>query len=152
MALKEYLEKIIPRNYTDYKFKWDEDTRALIWNILCLEWEVAKLDNELNSYKKLAPNFKETSVRKSVYDKLSTFWPPGLMDSSTISKEYSMIKSRIVKLEKKGDLIVDKTASGLVFRRDPFSKIQKIKSDKSDSITSTQLSIKQESQEPICID
>lgn len=152
MALKEYLEKVIPINYTDYKFKWDEDTRALIWNILCLEWEVAKLDNELNSYKKLAPNFKETSVRKSVYDKLATFWPSGLMDSSAISKEYSTIRSRIVKLEKKGDLIVDKTVSGLVFRRDPFSKITKSKSTNSDSIVSTQISIKSESQDPICID
>jgi hypothetical protein len=152
LALKEYLEKVIPINYTDYKFKWDEDTRALIWNILCLEWEVAKLDNELNSYKKLAPNFKETSVRKSVYDKLATFWPSGLMDSSAISKEYSTIRSRIVKLEKKGDLIVDKTVSGLVFRRDPFSKITKSKSTNSDSIVSTQISIKSESQDPICID
>jgi len=152
LALKEYLEKIIPTNYTDYKFKWDEDTRALIWNILCLEWEVAKLDNELNSYKKLAPNFKEASVRKSVYDKLASFWPSGIMESSTISKEYSTIRNRVIKLEKKGDLIVDKTVSGLVLRRDPFSKIQKTKSANSDSIVSTQLSIKSETQDPICID
>jgi hypothetical protein len=27
--------------------KWDEDLKTLVWNILCLEWELAKLDNEL---------------------------------------------------------------------------------------------------------
>lgn len=151
-GLKEHLEKIIPKTFnSDYKFKWDEDSRALIWNILCLEWEVAKLDNELNSYKKLAPNFKETSVRKTVYDKLSTFWPTGLMDSSTISKEYSMIRSRVIKLEKRGDLVIDKTSSGLVFRRDPFSKFTKSKS-LSPLQAQTQIHIKQESHDPIFID
>jgi hypothetical protein len=29
------------------KVKWDEDLKALVWNLLCLEWEMARLDNEL---------------------------------------------------------------------------------------------------------
>lgn len=29
------------------RFRWDEDLRALVWNALCIEWEMAQLDNEL---------------------------------------------------------------------------------------------------------
>ncbi len=73
------------------------------------------------------------------------------MDSSTISKEYSMIRSRVIKLEKRRDLIVDKTVSGIIFRRDPFSKFTKSKSIESE----TSIQIPQKSlvkSEPICID
>ena len=32
---------------SEIKVKWDEDLKALVWNLLCLEWEMARLDNEL---------------------------------------------------------------------------------------------------------
>lgn len=32
---------------SEIKVKWDEDLKALVWNVLCLEWLMARLDNEL---------------------------------------------------------------------------------------------------------
>lgn len=49
---------------SEIKLKWDEDLKALVWNIFCLELEVAKLDNELR-YCFLVNSFLVASKRQT---------------------------------------------------------------------------------------
>ncbi|KAJ2996874.1 hypothetical protein HDV02_006049 [Globomyces sp. JEL0801] len=64
------------------KYRFDEHTRILIWNILCLEWEMAEMDNEMKfdylninnrRLNKETPIYNELNVRKAVYMKVKLF-------------------------------------------------------------------------------
>ena len=52
-----------------------------------------------------------------------TYFPPDKMDSTTLSLQYSKQKQRVERVESKGPGTSAKTASGIVLRSDPFSKI-----------------------------
>ncbi|KAJ3070846.1 hypothetical protein HDU98_006137 [Podochytrium sp. JEL0797] len=79
------------------KFKFDEEAKLSIWNLLVLEWEQAMLTNLLNSLDGNDSGVKvtEANVRKSVYAKLVTFWPQGWMTTTDLSREYTLYKRRI---------------------------------------------------------
>ena len=40
-------EVVVTGEDTKLKFLFNEETRVLVWNILCADWETAKLENEL---------------------------------------------------------------------------------------------------------
>lgn len=52
------------------KFKWEEDLRALLWNILCTEWELAELNNFASELGAEKTKYIESAVRKAVYNKV----------------------------------------------------------------------------------
>ncbi|ORY50377.1 hypothetical protein BCR33DRAFT_781117 [Rhizoclosmatium globosum] len=79
------------------KFRFSEDSKLAIWNLLVLEWEQAELLNLLASIETPSAPTKLTdaNVRKSVYAKLVTFWPAGWMTTVDLSREYSLYKRRV---------------------------------------------------------
>ncbi|KAJ3011917.1 UNVERIFIED_CONTAM: hypothetical protein HDU68_001457 [Siphonaria sp. JEL0065] len=82
------------------KFKFDEESKLAIWNILVLEWEQAELENLLatidgNANTTTIKQHTDANVRKSVYAKLVSFWPQGWMTTVDLSREYSLYKRRI---------------------------------------------------------
>ncbi|KAJ3288898.1 hypothetical protein HDU79_004463 [Rhizoclosmatium sp. JEL0117] len=79
------------------KFRFSEDSKLAIWNLLVLEWEQAELLNLLASIKtpSVPTKLTDANVRKSVYAKLVTFWPAGWMTTVDLSREYSLYKRRV---------------------------------------------------------
>ncbi|KAI9347733.1 hypothetical protein BDR26DRAFT_854676 [Obelidium mucronatum] len=79
------------------KFKFDDESKLAIWNLLVLEWEQAELENLLNSLDGNSASIKHTdaNIRKGVYPKLVAFWPAGWMTTVDLSREYSLYKRRI---------------------------------------------------------
>ncbi|TPX77528.1 hypothetical protein CcCBS67573_g01229 [Chytriomyces confervae] len=80
------------------KFRFDEESKLAIWNLLVLEWEQAELTNLLNSLdgNNSGAKLTDANVRKAVYLKLVGFWPSGWMSTNDISREYSLYKRRVV--------------------------------------------------------
>ncbi|KAI8609198.1 hypothetical protein BC830DRAFT_1085656 [Chytriomyces sp. MP71] len=80
------------------KFKFDDESKLAIWNLLVLEWEQAELTNLLNALDGNNSGVKITdaNVRKAVYSKMVPFWPTGWMSTNDLSREYSLYKRRVV--------------------------------------------------------
>ncbi|KAJ3358045.1 hypothetical protein HDU83_000102 [Entophlyctis luteolus] len=93
------------------KFRFNEELKVVLWNLLVMEWEQVELKHLLDVLEAgggsvsneggsggSGPNvvkLTDASVRKSVYAKLVPFWPSGWMSSNDISREYSLFKRRI---------------------------------------------------------
>jgi flagellar hook-length control protein FliK len=52
------------------KIKFTEKVRILFWNILCMEWEMAQMDNDIKTLNKETPAYQESGVRRAVYQKV----------------------------------------------------------------------------------
>ncbi|EGF80325.1 hypothetical protein BATDEDRAFT_88849 [Batrachochytrium dendrobatidis JAM81] len=104
------------------KFKWEDEIRVLMWNILCFEWELADLDNISNTLNNEKPRFIESTVRRAVYGKMCSFWPNSWMDTNLLSREYSQWKKRVHRLCARADVGEDIEVAGLKVRRDPFAR------------------------------
>jgi hypothetical protein len=55
------------------KLRFNDQTRVLFWNILCMEWEMAQMDNDIKTLNKETPAYQESAVRRAVYQKVDTF-------------------------------------------------------------------------------
>jgi flagellar hook-length control protein FliK len=55
------------------KIKFTEKIRILFWNILCMEWEMAQMDNDIKTLNKETPAYQESGVRRAVYQKVFLF-------------------------------------------------------------------------------
>ncbi|KAJ3323469.1 hypothetical protein HDV06_001746 [Boothiomyces sp. JEL0866] len=70
------------------------------------------------------PKFTEGAVRKAVYQTMVSFWPPGLIDGTVLSMQYSVIKKKKEKAaEKTGGFQFPETTPYGIMRADTFSKI-----------------------------
>jgi hypothetical protein len=113
--------------------------KTLIWTILCFEWEIVILiTNYYRQQSKTLPStiainfsrvlakqpeeYQETSVRRSVYQKMAAFWPNSAMETTTLSTIYSQYKK---KREKSQDVdgwqYQEESPFGLI-RVDPYAK------------------------------
>ncbi|KAK9708715.1 hypothetical protein K7432_009476 [Basidiobolus ranarum] len=80
------------------KFRWNEDLRHGLYQVMKCEMDITNLKNELlelegHSVKPLS----ETNQRRAVYQKILIFFEPGWTTSYEISREYSLYKRRIDK-------------------------------------------------------
>ncbi|ORX94159.1 hypothetical protein K493DRAFT_32219 [Basidiobolus meristosporus CBS 931.73] len=80
------------------KFRWNEDLRHGLYQVVKCEMEITNLKNELlelegHSVKPLS----ETNQRRAVYQKILMFFEPGWTTSYEISREYSLYKRRVDK-------------------------------------------------------
>ncbi|KAJ3258852.1 hypothetical protein HK103_003234 [Boothiomyces macroporosus] len=106
------------------KFKFTDHVKFLFWNILCMEWQMADIDNEMKRLNKEDPKFTEGAVRKAVYQTMVSFWPPGTIDGTVLSMQYSVIKKKKEKAaEKTGGFQFPETTPYGIMRADTFSKI-----------------------------
>ncbi|KAH6575943.1 hypothetical protein BASA60_004760 [Batrachochytrium salamandrivorans] len=112
----------VDEDNTKPKFKWEDDARVYLWNILCLEWELADLDNITNTLNNEKPRFIESTVRRAVYGKMCSFWPPSWMDTNLLSREYSQLKKRVHRICSRTDAGEEIEIAGVKVRRDPFAR------------------------------
>ncbi|KAI9363014.1 hypothetical protein DFJ73DRAFT_811989 [Zopfochytrium polystomum] len=77
------------------KFKWSEELRLLLWNLLVQEWELEELFNTVKVIENDPDRGTEATVRKSAYSKLVALWPAGQMTTLEISQQYSAYKRRL---------------------------------------------------------
>ncbi|KAJ3332407.1 hypothetical protein HDU76_000333 [Blyttiomyces sp. JEL0837] len=87
---------------TDYvasekkKFRWNEELRVDLWNVVLLEGELAQLVNTMRILDNQQERMAEQAVRKAVYAKLVTFWLPGWMTTIEISNQFSVFKRKMI--------------------------------------------------------
>eukprot|EP00842_Homolaphlyctis_polyrhiza_P003702 jgi/Hompol1/4332/HPOL_003622-RA len=113
------------------KFKWNDEVRVLMWNILCMEWELADLDNISSVLLGGPERFGQPAVRKAVYSKMCSFWPQTphpWMDTNALSLQYSMFRKRLIKLRARQSPHSNLLIGNLVVRRDPFAQAKRVPS------------------------
>ncbi|KAJ3287970.1 hypothetical protein HK104_008384 [Borealophlyctis nickersoniae] len=115
----------------EMRFRWNDTTRRLVWNILVTEWHAAELESDIKALTTGTerPATNELLFRKAAYAKLVTVWPDPWMDSHSVSREYSAFKR---KLEKNPVPVVNSPGAltsavmlpsgGIAIRPDPFQK------------------------------
>ncbi|KAJ3307282.1 hypothetical protein HDV03_001767 [Kappamyces sp. JEL0829] len=116
------------------KVRWDERIRIMFWTILCLEWEVAEMDNQTKTLEKQPPQYTEGQVRRAVYQTVAGFWPQSAaFDTGTLSMQYSQFKLKRAKaVDDHGFQYPEKSQYGLI-RADPFApSISRKKSERDD--------------------
>ncbi|KAI8847072.1 hypothetical protein BC829DRAFT_418640 [Chytridium lagenaria] len=89
------------------KFKWTEDLRIMLWNLLTMECELAEFYNHYHVLEGDGSKTTDMSIRKAVYAKLHAFWPQGWMTTIDISREYSSFKR---KMDRKSAVLAAATA------------------------------------------
>ncbi|KAJ3055865.1 hypothetical protein HK097_008968 [Rhizophlyctis rosea] len=109
------------------RYGWPENLRALLWNILCTEWEIAQATNEEHLMRNEPAAFKEGPVRKAVYAKIMEYFPDGWISSETISRVYSSVKKMAERRYENGNPLphMDDVISGTALVPDPFAKVAK---------------------------
>lgn len=65
--------------------------------------------------------FKDADVRKAIYLKMVPFWPTGMMDTASLSKQYSSQKRKREREAESGILLVEQ--EGYTVRVDPFLNV-----------------------------
>ncbi|CAG8629240.1 22168_t:CDS:2, partial [Gigaspora rosea] len=76
----------------DKKFRWDENTRFLLWKIVQEEMSWVVMSNCLAEAEEKSERHSEQTRRKSLYQYLLTLWPKGWMTSYEIARVYSAYK------------------------------------------------------------
>ncbi|CAG8484163.1 19005_t:CDS:2 [Dentiscutata erythropus] len=74
------------------KFRWDENTRFLLWKIVQEEMSWVVMSNCLAEAEEKSERHSEQTRRKSLYQYLLTLWPKGWMTSYEIARVYSAYK------------------------------------------------------------
>ncbi|KAF0560675.1 histone promoter control protein hip4 [Gigaspora margarita] len=70
----------------DKKFRWDENTRFLLWKIVQEEMSWVVMSNCLAEAEEKSERHSEQTRRKSLYQYLLTLWPKGWMTSYEIAQ------------------------------------------------------------------
>lgn len=83
------------------KFKWSEELRVTLYNIIQAEMEMTALKNEKIELEKSGEKLSEQTMRKLVYAEIIKYWPEDWVTTYLISREYSMHKRKMDKREEK---------------------------------------------------
>ncbi|KAI9318712.1 Ubinuclein conserved middle domain-containing protein [Dichotomocladium elegans] len=76
------------------KFKWSEETRRLLYQILKLDQTIIYLSNDIASYTK-EEMIKEVKARKQIYLRLVSLWPEGWVTTQDLSRQHSTYKAKV---------------------------------------------------------
>ncbi|KAI8801290.1 hypothetical protein BJ742DRAFT_36058 [Cladochytrium replicatum] len=88
------------------KFKWNKELKLLLWNIVTTACQISDKEHDLAVVRKPSkdktevPRTSEMAVRRNVYAKLCSYWPPGWMSTLDISREWSQQKRKIDRQDK----------------------------------------------------
>ncbi|KAJ1974943.1 hypothetical protein H4R35_003380 [Dimargaris xerosporica] len=82
---------------TPKRFPWTDTMRQTLWKFVQAEIEVCLLRNELAVLEGKDAVAKESTVRRTAYQKLLGLWPEGWMTSLDISREYGTKKRKMEK-------------------------------------------------------
>ncbi|KAG0316981.1 hypothetical protein BGZ99_006565 [Dissophora globulifera] len=86
------------------KFPWSQDLRLLLWETMEKIMEIHAAKHELRLIDDSQPTAPtESKTRKDAYQTLLAAFPQGWMTSYEISRQYSQLKEKVQKQEKRGD-------------------------------------------------
>ncbi|KAF9360231.1 hypothetical protein BGX34_007884 [Mortierella sp. NVP85] len=84
------------------KFPWTQDLRLLLWETMEKFMEILAAKQEFRTIDESQPApFSDSKTRKDAYQTLLQSFPPGCMTSYEISRQYSQLKEKVQKQEKK---------------------------------------------------
>ncbi|KAG0084183.1 hypothetical protein BGZ92_010139 [Podila epicladia] len=84
------------------KFPWTQDLRLLLWEVMEKFMEILAAKSELHSIDDTLPvPPSESKTRKDAYQMLLPAFPPKWMTSYEISRQYSQLKEKVQKQERK---------------------------------------------------
>ncbi|KAF9438609.1 hypothetical protein BGZ76_006508 [Entomortierella beljakovae] len=85
-----------------YKFPWTQDLRMLLWETMEKFMEIHAARQELRAVDESQPAPpSDSKTRKDAYQTLLQGFPAGWMTSYEISRQYSQLKEKVQKMEKK---------------------------------------------------
>ncbi|KAI8603784.1 hypothetical protein EDD21DRAFT_368142 [Dissophora ornata] len=86
------------------KFPWSQDLRLLLWETMEKFMEILAAKQELHAVDENQPPAPtDSKTRKDAYQTLLLSFPPGWMTSYEISRQYSQLKEKVQKQEKRGE-------------------------------------------------
>ncbi|KFH70712.1 hypothetical protein MVEG_03560 [Podila verticillata NRRL 6337] len=84
------------------KFPWTQDLRLLLWEVMEKFMEILAAKSELHSIDDTLPvPPSESKTRKDAYQMLLPAFPPNWMTSYEISRQYSQLKEKVQKQERR---------------------------------------------------
>ncbi|KAJ3861495.1 hypothetical protein EV359DRAFT_47060 [Lentinula novae-zelandiae] len=79
------------------KYRLTENMKAIVWELVLLSNECCRLENEKNTLEGSVMQVSEQGLRKMLYQKIVSSFPPGWMSSGQISRDVSAMKKRLEK-------------------------------------------------------
>ncbi|KAJ4474452.1 hypothetical protein J3R30DRAFT_3295514 [Lentinula aciculospora] len=79
------------------KYRLTENMKAIVWELVLLSNECCRLENEKNTLEGSVMQVSEQGLRKILYQKIVSSFPPGWMSSGQISRDVSAMKKRLEK-------------------------------------------------------
>ncbi|KAF5391132.1 hypothetical protein D9757_003023 [Collybiopsis confluens] len=92
------------------KYRLTENMKAIVWELVLLSNECCRLENEKNTLEGSVMQVSEQGLRKVLYQKIVSAFPPGWMSSGQISRDVSAMKKRLEK-EREEEQEVDNSAT-----------------------------------------
>ncbi|KAI9308831.1 hypothetical protein BJ944DRAFT_259518 [Cunninghamella echinulata] len=118
--IQQYEQKVLEQQSTqsdevtndvEQKFRFNEATKKLIYDILTKDMYSVLISNEVAELTERPDMISsETKARKSMYTKLLSCWPQGWMSTFDISRQYSIMKTSIKMKLKNAEEAASKTS------------------------------------------
>jgi len=86
------------------RYRWTENMKTLLWELVELSNQSASLTNEKAQFDGSTSNVSEQGLRKDLYKRIVLCFPDGWMQSTNISREVSMLKKKYTKETERDDL------------------------------------------------